>query len=247
MTPAHPAAVAPTEDIRQAVQAGHARLATLTAGLTDADVTAPSALPGWQRGHVLTHLINLADAIVRQTEHAARGELVDFYDGGRPARDAAIEAGANRPADVLRAELLRAHGRLDQVWAGLDPAVWDSPVSYRDGTLHGILLAAWREVEIHGADLLLGYTPADWSPAFLDHLMRFLAPRAPEGTELVLVPVDSDRRWLLGAGNPVEVTGAAADLASWVAGRAPGDALVATDRSSTAGRPVPLPLLAPWP
>jgi maleylpyruvate isomerase len=232
--------VAVTEEIVRAVRHGHTRLAALVAGLDDAAAPAATALPGWHRGHLLTHLINLSDAFVRQTEYARRGERVDVYDGGRPARDAAIEAGADRPIRVLRAELSRATGQLDQAWAALDPVDWERPVSYRDGTMRDVLLAQWREIEIHTTDLLLGYRPAGWTLAFVNHLMAFLAARVPDGTALALLSRDRSRRWELGAGQPVEIVGDPPDLATWLAGRQPYGPLIVAEGG-------PLPQLDPWP
>jgi maleylpyruvate isomerase len=162
------------------------------------------------------------------------------YDGGRPARDAAIEAGADRPIRLLRSELSRATGQLDQAWAAVDPITWDRPVSYRDGTVRDILLAQWREIEIHSTDLLLGYRPASWTLEFVNHLMLFLAPRVPDGVTVTLLSRDRRRRWELGVGQPVEIIGDPQDLATWLAGRQPYGPLLVTENA-------PLPQLKPWP
>ena len=54
-----------------------------------------------------------------------------------------------------------------------------------------------------------------------------------------LVPRDSDRRWSAGSGAPVEITGSLRDIAAWLAGRVPANAV-----KSSAGE---LPELGPWP
>ncbi|MCE7003803.1 maleylpyruvate isomerase family mycothiol-dependent enzyme [Kibdelosporangium philippinense] len=208
--------------------AGHARLANLIAGLTDSQTRADSALPGWSRGHVLTHLAEHAKALKRQASYALDGKLVDMYDGGLPRRAADIEAGSSRPASVLVDEVVQSAKDLETTWAAVGPEDWARPVKYRDGTLEGTFLARWREVEIHSADLNLG--PVAWSPEFCDYIIDFMAPRVPPGISLVL----PDRT--LGVGEPVRVAGDLPDIAAWLAGRG--------DDGVTVTRPTEL---GPWP
>ncbi|MDJ0344171.1 maleylpyruvate isomerase N-terminal domain-containing protein [Streptomyces sp. H10-C2] len=73
-----------------AILAGRPRLPALLDGLTDSVVRAPSALPGWTRGHLLSHLEGVALALARQARYAPKDELIDPYDGGRPARDSGV-------------------------------------------------------------------------------------------------------------------------------------------------------------
>ncbi len=206
----------------------HRRLARVIEDLTDEQVAQPSVLPGWTRGHVLAHLANGTVALAGQAEH--EGTKVEPYPGGRPARDAAIEAGAGRSAAEHRAAIAEAVARLTKAWAGVRD--WDTPVHYRDSTLTGTAYAVWREVEIHTRDLGLG--PVTWSPEFCDHAADFLAARVPDGIRLTLRA--PDRRWTIGDGEEVELTGSRTDLIAWLAGRAP-DGPVTGDA----------PELKPWP
>ena len=70
-------------------------LAAMT-GRPGASPSVPSLLPGWTRGHVLTHIARNADSFVRVLEAARQGEVVTQYEGGVAGRNAAIEAGATR-------------------------------------------------------------------------------------------------------------------------------------------------------
>lgn len=207
------------EEIVAEVHSGHLRLAGLVADLTDEQVRAPSALPDWSRAHVLAHLTNLANAFVRQTEHALRDELIEVYAGGRPARDAAIESGARQTAAQLTGALQQAHAGLRQAWSALTPQDWARKVTYRDGDLRDVLRCHWREVEIHTTDLLLGYTPAQWRPDFSRHVIDFLGPRNTAA---------------------VAIDGKPADVAAWLAGR------TSTGPVSARGA-AELPELGPWP
>ncbi|WP_158840262.1 maleylpyruvate isomerase family mycothiol-dependent enzyme [Saccharothrix deserti] len=206
----------------------HRRLAVLIEDLTDEQVAEPSALPGWTRGHVLAHLANVTVAMAGQAEH--EGTKVEVYPGGRPARDAAIEAGAGRSAAEHRAAIADAVARLTKAWD--DVRDWDAPVFYRDGTLTGTAYGVWREVEIHIRDLDLG--PVTWSPEFCDHVVEFLSVRVPDGVRLTLRA--DDRRWVIGEGDDVELTGSRTDLVAWLAGREPDGGITGDE-----------PELKPWP
>lgn len=214
------------------------------ARLTDAEVAAPSRLPGWTRGHVLAHLAGVGSAAARQLEHARARRLVDFYDGGRPARDAAIEAGAGASAEVHARDVLAAARRVESALAALGPEDWDAPTRYRDQPATAVAHAWWRELAIHLVDLDLGVGQDVWSPALLDHLVEFLAPRVPRGVLVALVPGGGASRWELGDGALVRVHARqAADLVAWLAGREPSEPVTA-ERD---GERVGLPELGPWP
>ncbi|MCG5220395.1 maleylpyruvate isomerase family mycothiol-dependent enzyme [Streptosporangium sp. KLBMP 9127] len=228
----------PTELVSH-VHTGHRRLEGLLADLTDDDIRAPSALPGWTRGHLVTHLANLAHAFTRQAEYAHQGRLIEVYDGGRPGRDAAIERGAGRTAAELREATTTAHATLEKAWAATGDDGWALPVSYRDGELLDTVVTRRREVEIHLADLDLGYLPSNWPVEFCEHTATFLAPRVPDGIRLTLSATDTTWNWTSGTGEPVVVRGPAGDLTAWLAGRSTGGRVTAENGD--------LPQLDPWP
>ncbi|GAA1588203.1 MULTISPECIES: maleylpyruvate isomerase family mycothiol-dependent enzyme [Kribbella] len=210
------------------------RLLALTADLDDPTARGDSVLPGWSRGHVITHIAYFSEAMTRQVEEALQGRLVEVYDGGRPARDAAIEAGAGRPAAELKTHLTQAVGTLLASWDKVSPTDWPLPILHRNSNLSAGLQATWRELTIHTSDLDLGVTPADWSEDFCLHLLDFLRPRTPDNTHLILQSPTTT--WDNGTGEGILLTGTFPDLTAWYAGRpTPG--------------PVtgPLPDLLPWP
>lgn len=200
---------------------GQTRLRALLTGLTEDAVRAPSALPGWTRGHVLTHLEGVGLALARQARYALRGRLIEVYDGGRAGRAAAIEAGCGRSAPQLTAALGDALDEVEASWSAVGPEDWQRPVRYRDGTLLDAGLAWWRELEIHSADALLGRTPADWPRSFCAYVIDFLAARVPDDVRLTLTATDGPGTWTRGSGAPVAVAGRLPDLATWLAGRTP--------------------------
>ena len=229
------------------------------AGLTDDQVRGPSSLPGWTRGHLLAHLSGVASAVARQLENAARdAERVDFYDGGRAGRDAAIELAASAPAAEHLATVRTAIDRLGAALARMTPETLARRTGHRDRPASALIDAWWRELAIHLTDLELGHDATTWTRELREHLVHHLADRAPAGVRLHLAATDSDDRWVLSDGaatavglddtaaaadKTVTVRGSANDLVAWLAGRRPLSPVVA-ERS---GAPVALPELAPWP
>lgn len=175
-------------------------------GLTDDEARRPSLCAGWTVGHVLTHLARNAEAVVRMVAAAERGQEKPMYPSAE-ARTADIGAGADRPAADLVADVRSTAEALDASWPAGGAAAWDG---------HGLTLAGrlpvaempfrrWREVEVHRADLGLGFGWADWSDAYVERELAVALARTPERTPdhtPVLVGPDDDRRrilaWLLG-------------------------------------------------
>jgi maleylpyruvate isomerase len=140
-----------------------ASLLETVARLTDSDVRRPSLLPGWTRGHVLTHLARGGDA------------LRDLLEGGpgypsRQARDAAIEAGAGRGVAELAADLRASAAAFREVALGQPDEAWGRtvtpPLGIAPFPAGQVLLRRLVEVELHHVDLDAGYRPADWPTTF---------------------------------------------------------------------------------
>src|SRR5262245_61714365 len=108
------------------VGAAHAALVDHLDAMTGgagADPTLPSLLPGWTRGHVLTHIARNADSFVRLLDAARNGEVVAQYAGGVEGRNADIEAGSTRDWDSLVDDVRSSARQLDEVFATQDR--WD--------------------------------------------------------------------------------------------------------------------------
>jgi maleylpyruvate isomerase len=197
-----------TEDIAGVV-ASHRALYDACAGLDDETVRAPSLLPGWSVGHVLTHVARNADSFVRVLDAAREGKVSAQYPDGQASRDADIEAGAARPASELLADLASSNARLEEALAATTQDVWatgalrrgDSEVSISD-----LPIRRWQEVEVHRVDLGLGYGPEQWPERFvvrrLEVMLPGLAARLPAGMALEL-RVDDSPPLVVGDG-PVE-------------------------------------------
>ena len=237
-------------------------VSSLAAKLTEADVPAPSALPGWTRGHVLAHITGISNAMARQLEYAARGETVELYDGGYDGRTKAIEMSAGHALEQHREDLdaaleraLRAFDSLEadtgsDAGAGSGNAAaagaagWRAPISYRGGVVLDGGFALWRELVIHASDLNTGRGPETWSRQFCEHLFTFLAARVPEDQKLVLQPLGMPPATIGTGGRSTVISGMITDIAAWLAGRVPS---LGSLRASAAADGVDLPELLPWP
>ncbi|MGW6228719.1 maleylpyruvate isomerase family mycothiol-dependent enzyme [Cellulosimicrobium cellulans] len=263
------APVAPdVEDVRRDARAALDAVTAATRDLDDAGLAGPSALRGWSRSHVLAHVTAIGEAMARQAERAAHGELVEVYDGGAAGREAGIQAGARRSVAEHVHALESLAERLDAAWPAAGSPGWDARVTYRDGTVVDALVAWWREVRIHAVDLDAGLDLDTWPRALGLHLLDFLGVRLPDDVLVELAdeptrlrvgpaglrlaaepgtgphsetPVGSDPGFDARAG--VVVRGRLTDVAAWLAGRTPD----AEPDAFRAGEPTPLPQIGPWP
>jgi maleylpyruvate isomerase len=165
-------------DVAGAAAAHQGLLAMLDSTAADGvlDGAAPSRLPDWSVGHVLTHIARNADSIVRVLAAAERGETVSRYGPGQ--RDAEIEAGAARPAGELVADVRATIWSLEQAWSG--QTCWDGMSREgpdREMPVSQLVFARWREVEVHRTDLGLGYEPADWPAEYVRRDLRLMEMR----------------------------------------------------------------------
>lgn len=202
------------------------RLLTAAAALDNASLAQPSRLPGWTRGHVLAHLARNADALVNVLEGRS------MYESAA-ARDADIERDASRPVDVQLTDVRESGARLQQ--AAAVPADWSRTVELRNGVTDSaarLPFRRWAEVELHHVDLGIGYELEDVPAEFAEREIAFLAQRFAGHPDVPATRVtDGTRAWSTGreASEPeITVSGPAAELLGWLAGRREGAALEVT-------------------
>ncbi len=206
------------------------RLLETVGKLTDEDLRAPSRLPGWTRGHVLTHLARNADGMRNLVTWARTGRETLMYPS-REARDADIEAGAGRPVQEQLADLTATAERLAAALADLPDTALDTQVRLGSGTpvvARALGYHRLRELEIHHVDLDAGFTPAHWPAAFTLRTLDVLAPffRAERNAPVrALAGLETGRTWEIGAAGPV-LRGPESALLAWLTGRSDGDGLV---------------------
>ena len=211
------------------LEAATSRLLVTAKTLSDADVLAPSGLPGWSRGHVLSHLARNADSLVNLLTSASTGVDIPQYPS-RAARDAGIEAGATRPIAEQVRDLEESHRRFADAVDVVPRANWANGIRWMSGETRPaskILDARLREVAIHHIDLDAGYTASDWPPEFALRILISVVPafevRGMAPVTLVAHDVDEvpgvDGVVLVNGGSNLRVYADAHLLATWLLGR----------------------------
>jgi maleylpyruvate isomerase len=205
-------------------------------GLGGADVGEPSLLPGWTRGHVLSHLARNAEGGTRLLDGARTG-VPGYEYQSVAARAAAIEEGAGRPAGELAADLRQTAAALAAATARMPPDAWPRPVTWTTGQqtpAYHVVQSRLAEVLIHHVDLATGYGPGSWPAGFvgemLDVVIAACSGRAEVPLNAVLAAADTGREFRIdGQGQLRQARGAEADLLAWLLGRSDGAAVVGDD------------------
>jgi maleylpyruvate isomerase len=192
--------------------------------LDDSAVAGPSLLPGWTRGHVLTHVARQADAITNLLTWARTGEETPAYPSAE-ARAADIEAGAGRPLAEQIADIRATHERMADAAAAMTGEAWTFHIPTRNHIAAVLPWVRLREVNVHHVDLDAGYTPENWSEAFALRLLREIVTGAkPDAPPMVLRPFGLEHPLVIG--QPTEsspaIGGPTRALAAWLAGRGDG-------------------------
>jgi maleylpyruvate isomerase len=225
------------------------RLLASAAALTDAVMREPSPLPGWTRGHVLTHVARNADGLGNLLRWARTGTKTPMY-ASREARQADIEAGSGRSAAELTSDVQATAIAFAAEAASLPGESWTAQVQMLAGpAMPARRVLDWRlrEVEIHHVDLATGYRPADWPEEFvtdnLPEVARSFAGRE-DTPSCLLEPGGGFGSFQIGPERPasprVLVSGPPAGLLAWLIGRDDGSGL------RMSGDDAARPVLPPW-
>ncbi len=223
----------------------------------------PSVVPDWTRKHVALHVTYNAEGFLRLLEWARTGEENPMYPS-RAWRDEQIAEGvahtsgadaitlAHEVADDLTEEF---DGMPDEAWAAEVVSGRGDPIRAAD-----IPWLRAREVWMHSLDLGIGMTARDFPAEVVDRLLddvdavwagrdepvhyRIHLTDRPDGPDRVI------RHGAEGSAPeaPVEVTGEAAEVLSYLTGR--GWPASVSDDSDKGGRgdstPEDLPAPPPW-
>jgi maleylpyruvate isomerase len=213
------------------------------AELRDDELVRPSALPGWTRKHLVAHVAGNAEALLNLAHWAATGEETPMYTSPGQ-RNADIEAGAQRPAEVLRSWVERSAVRLAQTLAGFDAAQWQRPVRTVQGRTVPASEIPWlraREVMVHAVDLdgVIDFSdlPMDFLVALIDDVVAKRS--SSNGPALKVIAEPGEERWLVtAAGTPTELRGSIPQIAAYLTGRSE-TGIAASDASA-------VPVLPRW-
>jgi len=196
--------------------------------LSDAAMREPSLLPGWSRGHLLTHVARNADGGRRLLSWARTGVEASEYPS-MLARAEQIEAGGGRTAADLVADLRHSAARFALEYARMPAQAWHRIVCWTGGQQRPAMRAAdsrLTEVLVHHVDLRAGYTPAHWPPGFVsDMLSRVADSLAPRDNMSAIRchSTDTDIWYHIKESAEAQVVhGGQASLLAWLMGRSDG-------------------------
>ncbi|HEV7212020.1 MAG TPA: maleylpyruvate isomerase family mycothiol-dependent enzyme [Blastococcus sp.] len=196
---------------------GERTVAGLLDGLTDDDLAAPSALPGWSRATVVAHLARNADALHNLATWARTGVETPMY-ASPEARDADIATTASLPPAQLRADAAAAAARLAEALDSMPDQAWQAIVRTRMNRPIPATELPWmraKEVWVHAVDLRAGLTFAELAPDFcivlVDEVAGTFAGRG-EAPDATVHATDVDRTWGSGA---APVRGPVTAIAAW--------------------------------
>src|SRR6201996_355112 len=214
------------------MQDGHRKLLADVGALSDQALTAPTALPGWTRRYLLSHVAANADALRNLVHWSRTGEARRMYVSNSQ-RDADIAAGSQLPAAELRAWVESSAQALAADLDALPGHAWEAKVITAQGLTRSASEIPWmrdREVYIHAVDLGAGTTfaelPADFLTALLDDVTARRSSKGG-GPALAVAATDTGHAWeVAGTGAPVPVSAPLAGLAAYLTGR-PASALPA--------------------
>jgi len=206
-----------------------ARLLATADALTDAQVAEPSLLPGWTRGHVLTHLARNADGLTNLLTWARTGVVTPQYESWA-RRESDIEDGSSRGATEQVADLRKACERFAEAGTLMPAEAWTVVLDTENP--QPAARVAWRrlrEVEVHHVDLSLGYGVADWPDAFshrvLHEVVAGLHDRG-DAFPVVLRSTELGHTLTVGdASGAPTISGRAHALGGWLTGRTRGEGL----------------------
>jgi maleylpyruvate isomerase len=191
--------------------------------LDPARVAAPSLLPGWTVGHVLTHIARNADGQTNLLTWARTGVETPMYPGPA-ARAEGIEAGAGRPLREQIEDIRASHERFADAGAAMTAEAWTFLIPATGQSAAAVPWSRLREVEVHHVDLGAARTPSDWSDAFALRLLREIITGAAAGAPpMILRPYGIEHALTIGtAANPPVIGGPTKSIAAWLAGRGDG-------------------------
>ncbi|ANN20713.1 maleylpyruvate isomerase [Amycolatopsis orientalis] len=216
------------------VRALHDEWARVVRGLDEEAVHAPSALPGWTRAHLLSHLARNADGLANLLTWAKTGVETPMY-AGEAARDDDIEKGAYRSAEEIAEDVVGSAARLVEVAESLPDDAWWVRVRARQGREIPAEFVLWlrlSETAIHLADLDFGYDfdrVADLLGDEFDTVVgNAIGMYAGELPAVLLIAAEENgyrHEWRMSEGELEPLTGTRGEVLAWITGRSDGSTL----------------------
>lgn len=203
------------------LEAVQVHTALFIADASNLDLDAPSALPGWNRKHVLAHVLGNARGFGRLARWACDGVERPVYVSVE-ARDADIVQRATWSSDELLDAVAHSAAELDREFAALDATARDRIVRrYNVSEFPGgwIPVLRLQEIVIHHTDLGgTDFTHLQWPDELVERLWPDIAKEYAQRADAPVGFVNDDRFNDSDAG----VRGSHAAALAWLLGRSAG-------------------------
>ena len=208
-------------EVRRLKMAATQRLLGDTIAISESDWLGPTALPGWTRAHVATHLARNADVLRR---YLARLSSMPELERDDIVQD--LEAGSRRTPLEIQIDLDTSSGLLNDAFDKVSPETWATPLR---GGLDGLTASdlptlRLNEVVLHHVDLDCGFVFSDIDPRVAELLLAWNLYRRVDLVAGPGIAVTTSTGHVLRAGSGpcvAEVTGTDANLLGWLTGRLP--------------------------
>lgn len=214
-----------------------ALLCATVSTIDDDQISEPSLLPGWTRGHVLAHLDGNAQGLGRLVRWAVDGIERPMYIS-RQVRDGDVDLHAPRTARSHEAAVGQSARVLGEDLQQLTPEQRAGQVTLGNGLqVRASSLARHRlqEVCVHHADLgLPDYTWRDWPVAMASHMTRLVAADFADRGEFPVATIGWDDSGDVDSIDEVsidivpgetKVHGSPPAILAWLLGRSSGEDL----------------------
>jgi maleylpyruvate isomerase len=128
----------------------------------------PSLLPDWSVAHIVAHLTQHADALVRCADDLRSGRDAVMYSNGLDARAEAIEQASRQGREKLLNDLARSCEAFATSWNNVPEGSCRSVPESTPFDTSAVLLRRLREIEVHGSDTgIAELARAAWSNAYV--------------------------------------------------------------------------------
>ena len=225
------------DDRRLELTAASQRLLGDTITLGDNDWQVLSALPGWSRAHVATHLAMQAEALAAMARDIATTHQPVTWRTLHSDTD--LHRGAHRGALELQEALDESCASLMAAFDQMDPAAWATTLRTSQGDLpaSALVMARLNEVVLHHADLRLGFDLADLDAGLTRALLQWNLFRTTPRFSQVQLKVITDQGFtaIVGQGPLVTVRGSETGLLGWITGRKDSSAVLGAEDLDLAG------------
>lgn len=219
-------------EVRRLKMAATQRLLGDTIAISEADWHSPTALPGWTRAHLATHVARNADAL---RHYLARIDDQPVLEDDDVVRD--LEAGARRTPLEIQIDLDTSAGLLNEAFNQLPATSWATPLT---GKLEGLTIAdlplmRLNEVVLHHVDLDCGFGFVDLDPQMAQWLLTWNVSRRRDlatGPGFTLLSSSGGFHRIGSGPGTSEVSGTDANLLGWLTGRLPRTAVSGADHVS---------------